>query len=74
MTATNRREFLQTASLAALAAGPLSSGLWAAPTDDWKSLFDGKTLKGWHKSQSRNFAQGGQSVVSKTLRNGMLQA
>lgn len=53
MTNVKRREFLQTSTLAALATSPLTNGLWAGSAEDWKSLFDGKTLKGWHKNPQR---------------------
>lgn len=49
-----RREFL-VASTATLAGSSLASGLYAAPKkdNDWIELFDGKTLKGWHKNPER---------------------
>ena len=40
----NRRTFLQTCSVAALGC---AHGVWAS--DDFKPLFDGKSLAGWHK-------------------------
>lgn len=46
---TTRRTFLQTT--AAVASVPLLNRLaYAAPADGWIELFDGKTLKGWHKN------------------------
>jgi hypothetical protein len=52
-----RREFLakSAASTTAVIAGQqfLSAGLHAADKDGWVQLFDGKTLKGWHKNPNR---------------------
>jgi hypothetical protein len=66
--AADRREFLTTsaATLAALgAAGSLASHAYAAPAaDGWIELFDGKTLKGWHKNpQKIGHGTGGQWQV-----------
>lgn len=51
---TSRREFLHTttAGAAALVGSGLASGLYAAE-DGWIELFDGKSLKGWHKNPER---------------------
>jgi hypothetical protein len=50
---TTRREFLA-ASTAVAVSSQLASGLYAAPEDDdWIELFDGKTLKGWHKNPEK---------------------
>jgi hypothetical protein len=42
--AVNRRTFVKACGIASLAMG---SHVWAA--EEWESLFDGKSLKGWHK-------------------------
>jgi hypothetical protein len=48
----SRRRFLQTT--AAVATLPLLHRLaYAAPSDGWIELFDGKTLAGWHKNPMR---------------------
>ncbi|MBC8290889.1 MAG: DUF1080 domain-containing protein [Planctomycetes bacterium] len=49
-----RRDFL-VASTSALVGSSLAGGLYAAPKkdNDWIELFDGKTLKGWHKNPER---------------------
>lgn len=55
MSATRtRREFLA-ASLSALVGSSLVSGLYAAPKkeNDWIELFDGRSLKGWHRNPER---------------------
>ena len=57
----SRRQFIQTSATASLAAAhlgasALSSGCHAAPfglSKEWTSLFDGKSLKGWHKNPKR---------------------
>ncbi|MBC7854801.1 MAG: DUF1080 domain-containing protein, partial [Pirellulaceae bacterium] len=57
-TRLSRRRFLATsaAASAALAANStlLSRLAYAAPAkEDWITLFDGKTLKGWHKNPEK---------------------
>jgi hypothetical protein len=50
----DRRQILQTGTALLLSAGALHSQSYAAPAkDDWIELFDGKTLKGWHKNPQR---------------------
>ncbi|MFP6603318.1 MAG: DUF1080 domain-containing protein [Pirellulaceae bacterium] len=53
---TTRRRFLGAglATCAAATAQPLMSRLYAAPAKEgWVELFDGKTLKGWHKNPKK---------------------
>ena len=57
---TTRREFLRQTAVTTTTltvAGHFAPGLWAAgnSTDDdgWKSLFDGKTLDGWHRNPEK---------------------
>ena len=53
----HRRHFLQTTAAAAAGASlatTLHTLAYAAPNDaGWKNLFDGETLKGWHKNPQR---------------------
>jgi len=49
---TSRRSFLQTSSILALAS-TINLRAFAAPADGWIELFDGKTLKGWHKNPEK---------------------
>ncbi len=53
---SSRREFLTTTTTgaAAFVSSGLSSGLFAhAAESDWIELFDGKSLKGWHKNPQK---------------------
>ena len=50
----DRRAFLHAGSTLAFTASALHARAYAAPAkDDWIELFDGKTLKGWHKNPQR---------------------
>ncbi len=56
MSSTSRRQFVQaTAAVGAAALVPsaLRVGAYAAQTDGWVELFDGKSLAGWHKNPLR---------------------
>jgi hypothetical protein len=64
----DRRTFLTTslaASTAIISSGTLHRLAFAAPAkENWTSLFDGKTLKGWHKNPERiGHGTGGQWTV-----------
>jgi hypothetical protein len=48
-----RRSFLQTSAALSLAASSLHMRAYAAPAEGWIELFDGKTLKGWHKNPEK---------------------
>ena len=51
MPRSTRRQFLHTTAAAAASLPLLHSLAYAAPAEDaWTLLFDGKTLKGWHKN------------------------
>src|SRR6476661_8661144 len=50
---TSRRLFLGTSSAIALLHAGLHARAYAAPADGWTELFDGKSLKGWHKNPER---------------------
>jgi hypothetical protein len=70
---STRRSFLQATSLAAASSlipvglSQLNLPLRAAEDSaDWKTLFDGKTLKGWHKNPERiGHGTGGSWTVEK---------
>lgn len=66
---TTRRRFLGAglATCAAATAQPLISRLYAAPAKEgWVELFDGKTLKGWHKNPKKiGHGTGGRWVVEQ---------
>jgi hypothetical protein len=47
-----RRSFVAASALAAVST-QLSVNAYAAPAEKWIELFDGKTLKGWHKNPER---------------------
>ena len=67
---TDRRTFLASslaASTAIAAGGSLHQLAFAAPAKNkWENLFDGKTLKGWHKNPERiGHGTGGQWTVEE---------
>lgn len=49
----SRRRFLVTASVAAAWPVLVTRLAYAAPKNEWIELFDGKTLKGWHKNPAK---------------------
>ena len=52
MNRLSRRTFVASSTLAA--AAPLATSVFAAPVrEDWIQLFDGKSLKGWHRNPKR---------------------
>ena len=51
---STRRRFLQTTAAAGASLPLLHSLAYAAPAKDaWEELFDGQTLKGWHKNPTK---------------------
>lgn len=51
---SQRREFLKSTAAATAAASLLGPLVYAAPAkSDWIELFDGKSLKGWHKNPKK---------------------
>jgi hypothetical protein len=64
MITFSRRRFIQFSALGFLSI-PFAAGVAAEPEPEWKSLFDGKTMKGW---KAPNFS--GQGNV--TIENGTM--
>lgn len=53
MTRISRRRFVQTAAAAAVSLPLINRRAYAAPSDGWIELFDGKSLAGWHKNPTK---------------------
>ena len=49
----SRRRILKAASAAAVTAALITPRAFAAPSDQWIELFDGRSLAGWHKNPQR---------------------